>query len=354
MRNFLSPMVRRRTKIFEIRFLLLIVFIYLLGITNSGAESLPRQVLASYYGWWANPVTTGHWLHWQGVDLGTKHLDNSTDFPELGAYDSHDPALVARQVQLASAAGITGFVTDWWGIGDFTDQGVQLLLTAAAQRGLTVAIYYDGNDVTNRGAAAADLDYLLKQYGTNKAWLRADGKPVIFVYGRALNALPPSAWREVIAQVRHDNPGGVVLICDSFKPEYVAQFDGASTYNITDQTQHKTPAEAAAWAHVAYPEMVAGAQGKISTVTIIPGYDDSHVGRPAPRPVTDRYGGEMYRALWQEAIAARPNWILITSWNEWHEGSELEPSVQYGSTILDMTAGFARQFLSQTKADRAR
>ena len=47
------------------------------------------------------------------------------------------------------------------------------------------------------------------------------------------------------------------------------------------------------------------------------------------QPVTERWGGETYRVLWREAIAAAPDYVLITSWNEWHEGSELEPSVEY-------------------------
>jgi glycoprotein endo-alpha-1,2-mannosidase len=331
---------------------------FCLFLSSISCEAAPSAILAFYYGWWGNPAISQNWGHWENVEPASEHIGNTTDFPEYGAYDSHDPALIERQVVAARAAGITGFIASWWGRGSFEDKGIALLLELAAKHQLTVSAYYEkieGDDEASRTKSAiADLDYLLKQYGSSKAWLRADGKPVIFVYGRALNALPPSAWREVIAQVRRDNPGGIALFCDSFKPAYVAQFDGASTYNITGQTQHKTPAEAAAWAHVTYPEMVAGAQGKISTVTVIPGYDDSHVGRSEPRPVTDRYGGEMYRALWQEAISARPDWVLITSWNEWHEGSELEPSVQYGSTILDMTAGFARQFLSQARADKAK
>jgi hypothetical protein len=96
--------------------------------------------------------------------------------------------------------------------------------------------------------------------------------------------------------------------------------------------------------------MVAAAgPGKISSVTVIPGYDDSKVGRPPPRPVTERWGGETYRALWQEAVAAHPDYVLITSWNEWHEGSEIEPSVEYGSVMLNDTAGFARAFLAGRK-----
>jgi glycoprotein endo-alpha-1,2-mannosidase len=320
--------------------------------SGAKAENTTRQILAFYYGWWGSPATSRAWRHWQNIDPVAERVENSTDFPEYGTYDSHDPALIDGQVAVACSAGITGFIASWWGQDSFEDKGISLLLGAAGKHGFAVSVYYEKIETDppiRVHSAVADLDYLLAQYGANKAWLRADGKPVIFVYGRALNALPPLAWREVIAQVRRDNPGGVVLIADSFKPEYVAEFDGASTYNITGQTQRKTPAEVAAWAHAAYPKMVASAQGKISTVTVIPGYDDTHVGRAAPRPVTDRYGGETYRALWKEAIAARPDWVLITSWNEWHEGSEIEPSVQYGSTFLDVTAEFSREFLSQKR-----
>ena len=53
--------------------------------------------------------------------------------------------------------------------------------------------------------------------------------------------------------------------------------------------------------------------------------------------------------LWRAAIAAVPDWVLLTSWNEWHEGSEIEPSVEYGSRILDETAAFSREFLARAR-----
>jgi glycoprotein endo-alpha-1,2-mannosidase len=336
-------------------YLLLLFVSFLLALTASAwAEGASRQVLAFYYGWYGNPASTGHWVHWQSVDAANHHIVNSTDFSPLGAYDSHDPAIVEQQVAMARAAGITGFIASWWGRDSFEDHGVPLLLAAAGKHKFAVSAYYEkmaGDDVVSRiKAAVVDIDYLLTHYGTDKAWLRAGGKPVLFVYGRALHELAPADWQEVIAQVRRDNSGGVVLIADSLDPKFVSIFDGSSTYNITGQIQHKSPSEIAAWAHAAYPKMVAGAgPGKISTVTIIPGYDDRNTGRPPPRPVTDRWGGETYRALWQEAIAAAPDYVLITSWNEWHEGSELEPSVEYGSRILGETVGFARQFLARQK-----
>jgi hypothetical protein len=320
----------------------------------SRAADVAPQVLAFYYGWYGNPQVSGQWRHWKHVDPAGRRVENAANWPAYGAYDSHDAAVVERQAEAAHAAGITGFIASWWGRDSFEDRGLPLLLAAAAKYGLTVSAYYEkiaGEDVASRiKAAVGDIEYLLARYGGDKAWLRAGGKPVLFVYGRAVRQLSPADWQQVIAQVRRANPGGVALIPDSRDRGWVSTFDGASTYNITGQTQYKSPTEIRAWAHAAYPKMVAAAgPGKISTVTIIPGYDDRNTGRQPPRPVTDRWGGETYRVLWQEAIAAAPDYVLITSWNEWHEGSELEASIEYGSRILDETAAFSREFRTRAR-----
>jgi hypothetical protein len=318
------------------------------------AAEIAPEVLAFYYGWYGNPQISGKWRHWKNVDPVSKRVENVADVPAYGAYDSHDYAVVNRQVEAARAAGITGFIARWWGRDSFEDRGMPLLLAAAGKYNLSISAYYEkiaGDDTASRiKSAVGDIEYLLGRYGADKAWLRANGKPVLFVYGRALHELSPADWQDVIAQVQHDNPGGVALIPDSLDYRFVSAFDGASTYNITSQTQHKSPAEIRAWAHTAFPKRIAAAgPGKISTVTIIPGYDDRNTGRQPPRPVTDRWGGETYRVLWQEAIAAAPDYVLITSWNEWHEGSELEASVEYGSRILDETAAFSREFLARAR-----
>ena len=318
------------------------------------AASVAPEILAFYYGWYGNPQISGEWRHWKNVDPVNKRVENVTDFPAYGTYDSHDPAVVDRQAGAARGAGLTGFIASWWGHDSFEDRGMPLLLVTAGKHNLSVSAYYEkiaGDDAASRiKAAVGDINYLLTQYGTDKAWLRAGGKPVLFVYHRALDELSLADWREVIVQVGRDKPGGVVLVADSLDRGFVSTFDGASTYNITGQTQHKSPPEIRAWAHAAYPKMVAAAgSGKISTVTIIPGYDDRNTGRKPPRPVTDRWGGETYRVLWQEAIVAAPDYVLITSWNEWHEGSEIEPSVEYGSRILDDTAPFSREFFTRQK-----
>jgi hypothetical protein len=55
--------------------------------------------------------------------------------------------------------------------------------------------------------------------------------------------------------------------------------------------------------------------------------------------------GQTYRTLWEEAVKANPDWIVITSWNEWPEGTEIEPSVEFGDKYLRITEEYAKPFL---------
>jgi hypothetical protein len=75
----------------------------------------------------------------------------------------------------------------------------------------------------------------------------------------------------------------------------------------------------------------------------MPGYDDSHIGRESPK-IISRENGALYKKLWKAAGKANPDWVLITSFNEWHEGTEIEPSIEYGEKFVELTAKFTREF----------
>jgi transposase len=58
----------------------------------------------------------------------------------------------------------------------------------------------------------------------------------------------------------------------------------------------------------------------------------------------DRADGAYYDAQWLAAIAARPDWVLVTSWNEWYENTQIETSELYGDAYVRSTAAWARRF----------
>ena len=62
------------------------------------------------------------------------------------------------------------------------------------------------------------------------------------------------------------------------------------------------------------------------------GWDESRVQPPRPQAkVFPRRDGAMYEEGWRGAIASNPEWITITSFNEWYEGTQIEPAASYGS-----------------------
>ena len=62
--------------------------------------------------------------------------------------------------------------------------------------------------------------------------------------------------------------------------------------------------------------------------------------RGRDREKLDRDGGSFYRSYWDLAspfVTADQPFLVITTFNEWHEGTELEPSREYGDFYLTLT-----------------
>jgi hypothetical protein len=78
---------------------------------------------------------------------------------------------------------------------------------------------------------------------------------------------------------------------------------------------------------------------KATFYTIIPGYDDRKIRSPGK--YLDRRYGETYKAFWNDALDSGAEHILITSWNELHEGTEIEPTREYGFLHLQITRNYS-------------
>ena len=99
-------------------------------------------------------------------------------------YMSSDRKTIERQVDQARAAGIDGFVLNWWGPDNPTDTNLQVLLEVAKSRGFKVTVDVDLNSpfMTSAGELQAALSYL-RTYLAHPAWYRFDGWPVVSFYG---------------------------------------------------------------------------------------------------------------------------------------------------------------------------
>lgn len=301
-----------------------------------------KQVLAFYYGWY------GPGAHWQSPNPAGKTLADAPDYPTVGPYDSLDPATIERQVAEARRAGVTGLVCSWWGQGDRTDQQLSSLLDKAGGAGLAITAYVE--NVTSPQALADACLYLLDTYGSHSAWLKLKGKPVVFLYDRVLQTVGLDGWKQAKAIIDAKAPGHLAVIATGNGRKQIAEraplFDGVHIYDMPYYLAQNHPL-AWLWRWQFYRSWVKYQTGQsVTTATVMPGFDDHLVpGRPTPRPFVDRDNGRLYRNLWQAAISAQPDWVLIVSFNEWHEGSQVEPSIQYGDRELVTTREMSAKFL---------
>ena len=182
-----------------------------LGAEHLLARTHEHEVLAFYYGWYATAERSGQVEHWP---------EGTADEPLTGRYDSHDSAVIEAQLNQMKGAGITGIIVSWWRTGDFQDQGMLPLMNAADRIGLKVTIYYEvakPRKAPTPEATADDLQSLLTLYANHPAWLRVRGKPVVFVYGRAVNELHLTGWEQVIAQVNRVMQAEFALLVMNFR-----------------------------------------------------------------------------------------------------------------------------------------
>jgi glycoprotein endo-alpha-1,2-mannosidase len=320
------------------------------GDANTAAlpVQVERRVLAFYYPWYGvpdGPGGAGKTVHWGKIDGRNKDIAASTHYPALGAYDSHDPAVIEQHCQWAKAAHIDTFIVSWWGHGDYTDRAMPLILDGCKRHGLKACIYYERVPKPQTAEAAAqDIIKVLEKYGSHEAHLKVDGKPVVFIYGRAVGEIGLTGWLEAIKLIKAGFKDGAVILGDQFSYGSARVFDGLHTYNTAGSLKGLSLDALDKWASGTYPSWVrlADQAGKISTVTVIPGYDDTKIRTPGL--AVARFDGDSYRIQWQRAIEADPHWVLITSFNEWHEGSEIEPSAEFGHKYLDLTGEFAERF----------
>jgi glycoprotein endo-alpha-1,2-mannosidase len=316
-----------------------------------------RRVLAFYYPWYGipdGPGGAGKVVHWGKIDARGHDIAASTHYPLLGAYDSHDPKVIEQHCQWATDAHVDTFIVSWWGHGDYTDRAMPKILDICASHGMSACIYYETVPQPQTAETAAqDIIRVLQKYGSHKAHLKVGGKPVVFIYGRAVGQLGLTGWLAAVKLINAGFPGGAVLIGDEFSYGAARVFDGIHTYNTAGSVAGKSLADLQKWAAGTYPSWVQLADGadKISTITVIPGYDDTKIRKPGL--AVDRLDGELYRVQWEQAIAVDPHWVLVTTFNEWHEGSEIEPSLEFGRKYLDLTGPFAERFKSTPRQAHA-
>jgi hypothetical protein len=246
------------------------------------------------------PLRAAFYYPWFPEAWNQKGVDPYTVYhPELGTYDSSNAALVSKQIAAMQYGQIQAGIASWWGRGSATDSRIHTLLSAAAGTGFLWALYYEPEAQGDPTAAriAADIAYIKAAYANDPSYLRIDGRFVIFVYTDAKDGCGTlDRWAPARA-------AGAYVVMRVF-PGYT-----------------KCANQPDGWHQYAPAQMLSDVRGQ--SFSISPGF---HKVGEAPR--LDRDLAAWYADILAMVQSHEP-WQLVTTFNEWGEGTAVEDAQEW-------------------------
>lgn len=330
-------------------------------------DSAADRIHIFYYNWYGAPPLQKEFVHWQQGGHVPPDDIGSNYFPKLGPYSSGDPAVLKQHMAWIKQAGVGTLCLTWWGRESYEERLTRGVLDAAGDAGLKVNFHLEPYGGHTPAKLADDVRYILQTYGKHPAFYRAasqGNKPMFYVFETVRHR--STAWKTALDELRNTLPEPVLIIAQTSDLRLVEEggFDGGYPYD--GLAPFKQPRFLSGWATTAKEFASAG---KLFIPSVGPGYwDDRAVprgGADEPEAARTRDGGKAttYDAAWQAAIDTRAPFVTITSFNEWHEGSQIEPAIAKGidgyryppyaggeTEYLTRTADWAQRFVTNLGA----
>lgn len=349
------------------------VFAGLLLLLNP-APTHAKVIMAYYMPWYTAPPDRPAWgWHWTMNHFNPDLIDPSGErqiaswyYPLIGPYDSCDPAVLEYHVLLMKLAGVDGVIVDWYGSTGYLDYGANnqatvKLFACARRAGLTFALCYEDQTLQHLidakvlaaanaiAHARSDMLYLQTNFFGDPGYLRLNDQPVLLNFGPQY--FPASSnWDDifsVLAPGNHpaffteDNRLAAGVGAFDWPPMWMSQAPGTGgvlsdaalkTY-LTDFDQ-----KAAAW-----PDFISSAFPRFHDI-----YQRAGV-RNYWGYLGDRQGDTLRETL-DRGLTNRSAIVQLVTWNDFGEGTMVEPTRENGCRDLGIIQDARRQFLDPSFA----
>ena len=326
-----------------------------------------------------------HYYVWYPGNWGQgylRHFLNPPCRPKLGEYSSKDLRVIEQHIAWSEEYGIDFWAIDWWPDRPQQDEVIKEFICEAKNidkikfcifyeslaRGFDKNLYAVVFDEEITRLFLSDLEYIARTYFNHPSYLKIDGRPVIILYATRSFVGPYKEAITLLRQRMRDLGFNIYLVGDeifwtvrredplrvSHEPdvERMRLFDAITAYNMYDGSKSKQ--EGYVSSSTFFKDVVAkyreykkiAEQNNIDFIPgIMPGFNDRGVRLARNHYVIPRqFGpGEPEGSLFIKSIErlALPfldpdiNMVLITSWNEWNEGTQIEPTILSPPTNSD-------------------
>jgi hypothetical protein len=313
------------------------------------SKSNSVKTWAHFMPWFENPETLGEgkWgMHWtmntknpEVTDKAGKREIASHFYPLTGPYASSSSDIIEYQLLLMKYSGIDGILIDWYGSTDWNDYksnriNSEAIINALDKVGLKFAIVYEDQTipmvvkedptVDRISAAQADMLYLEQNYFSNPYYIKIDGKPLLLVFGPS-QFHQPAEWEEIFS-VLSNNPCFITLNGSSNQAGEKASGEFIWVDNSSLDNKYGNMSKFDVFIGGAYPGF-------------LDFYKEGGWGEGFSWSI-DMNNGETLRQNLQKAKNSGADYVQLITWNDYGEGTMIEPTQELGFKLLENVQDF--------------
>lgn len=331
--------------------LLLLMSLFSPGRIAATAEEPPSRplILVHVMPWFEAKPVSGAWgWHWtmnkfdpEKVDASGKRDIASHLYPLIGPYDSADPDVLEYHALLMKVAGIDGAVADWYGRKDFNDYAMihkrtELLFASLRGRGLKFAVCYEDRTIRalvekgkiNAASASAqarrDLEFGSKAWFRSPSYLTWAGQPLLMVFGP--DYLDEPGWKATLAGLK---PAPAFFTLHEPRPPAIGSFAWPPMWASKDGVLDRKGLDE-------YLDRISKQPG-LKIAGAFPGFHDIYqqAGTQPSHGYLDPKDGETFRYTLSRALASGSPIVQVATWNDFGEGTCIEPTREHGYRDLE-------------------
>lgn len=327
-----------------------------------------RRLFAHLCTWFSTPEVSGRWEMWNSEYDGARHdpsvlrADGRRDiaafgYPLIGPYDSADEDAIRWQLSLMQACGIDGVIVDWDGrrINPHRHEKFLALLRVLREYPLKLIVcfeewagYYPLGTFASAeegvSAAIGELAWLRENVIETGLYEEQNGRFPVFVFRKMPGHMFGRAeWEGIKASSAAR--GMEFYFEDCYDPQIEEAADGWFFWVGGFDAENRNSLAYHRDAIARYEARVRALGGKKVVPSLVPGFDDTCVwGWGDGKRVAPRENGARYELCCEHVLAGEFDLAQIVTWNDWNEGSHIEPSADFGYAYLCRTARFAAQW----------
>jgi glycoprotein endo-alpha-1,2-mannosidase len=330
----------------------------LLSLYFSASAGADPTVGVYYYPWWG----AGQGGHAFDQTLRA-HTTPNDQLPAVGdEYSSRNANVISAHIDQSHLGNISMWSMSWWGPNKYEDVTIRNnILTHPRASELSYTIHYESggrlgeHNNPNYSNLIPDFRYLARNIFNDPNYMRIDGRPVVVMYLSRVffdDAAGATALNNLRATMQAEYGYDPYIIGDHLFRNVAAgasNLDAITGFDVYGQvfTNGVVNQSRIDYLERIYDsaQTIANNAGVDFVPGLAPGYNDKAVREghePAARYLPDEAFGSAMEAMLEDAVLPHTDvdineLILVNSFNEWHEDTQIEASVVGASTNTDDT-----------------